>query len=234
MIPYTSRATRALCLSLACLLCMAMATVAHAASADRPGDDAPRVSAPAASPPDEKLQQLEEIWIHGKRLAHRIEDAEDEFFPLYNKANKNHDFDIHCGYAYLRPDTMIMGRACTTNLFSRYDPPPNVYWGPCSSLGYPGGVYVPIIACLNSGGYEPLSIEFILMARGEDIRKNMLKVIGSDPALMEKAAHLGDLYFELSSVQNRYRTAKGIRVKGNSIRKLPLKPAKASSGPRSM
>jgi hypothetical protein len=231
MIPDKSRATRALCFSLASLLFMAMA---QAASADRTGGDAPRAPAPASSPPDEKLQQLEEIWVHGKRLAHRIEDAEDEFFPLYNKANKNHDFDIHCGYAYLRPDTMIMGRACTTNLFSRYDPPPRIFWGPCVSLGYPGVAYAAVISCLDSSGYEPLSIEFILMARGEDIRKNMLKVISSDPALMERAAHLGDLYLELSSVQNRYRTAKGIRVKGNSIRKLPLKPVKASTGPRSM
>src|SRR5688572_32632853 len=57
-----------------------------AASAAAP---APESAPPAAQQPAQQTTELDEIWIHGKRLAHRITAAEDEFFPIYNRVNKN-------------------------------------------------------------------------------------------------------------------------------------------------
>jgi hypothetical protein len=131
----------------------------------------------AQVPRDNKLQQLEQIWILGKGLAHRIEDAEDEFFPLYNKANRNHDYDIKCGYAYLNVDSMIMGRTCLANFLGKDYGAPAFYWGGCYynsayGYGYGYGGRGLIGWCVDAGGYEPPSLEFILMAKGEDLRKN--------------------------------------------------------------
>jgi hypothetical protein len=238
MIRKTPRPITYLCLALGTVLLIAQATRTQAA-ASSPATAAP-TALPATSQPD-KLQQLEEIWIQGKRLAHRIEDAEDEFFPLYNRANKNHDYDIKCGYAYLSVDTMIMGRTCLANFLGKTYGAPAFNWGMCYGGFYDAGYYRSYRGgyaltgpCVDAGGYEPPSAAFILMAKGEDLRKNMMKVIGADPVLLEKAAHLGDLYRELSSVQNRYRTAKGIRVKGNTVRKASTNPVRANPGPRKL
>jgi hypothetical protein len=221
-------------------LVLSLALAGISMAADAPPDNASTpASTPAGSQPEQNAQELEEVWVQGKRLAHRIEDAEDEFFPLYNKANKNNDFDIRCGYAYLSVDTMIMGRTCIADFLGRsYGPP--VYWSSC--YGYGGfygssprffgyrGPYVSYGACVDAYGYEPPSAELILMARKDDLRRNMLKVINNDPELLKKAAHLGDLYRELEAVQKRYRTAKGIKVKGSADAKP--KPVRVNTGPR--
>lgn len=69
------------------------------------------VEATGAQPPDE-MQQLDEIWVHGKSLARRIEDAEDKLFRRYNKLNKRHEYDVVCGTMSLQPGSMIMKRTC--------------------------------------------------------------------------------------------------------------------------
>jgi hypothetical protein len=223
------------------ILSMAMAMASICMAADAPPTSS--AAAPAPTPPAaQPVQELQEVWVHGKRLAHRIEDAEDEFFPLYNKANKKDDFDIHCGYAYLSVDTMIMGRTCLAEFLNRsYGPP--VYSGMCYGgfygsspyfYGYRGS-YASYGTCADAFGYEPLSPAFILMARKDDLRRNMLKVISNDPLLLSKAAHLGDLYMELASVQDRYRTIKGIKVKNGRVMKAShsiRKNATPYTGPR--
>jgi hypothetical protein len=227
MIRKTPRAIRDLCLSLAAMLPIAMAAGTCSAATTQPTAAAAPTPAPAAAQADEKLQQLEQIWAHGKRLAHRIEDAEDEFFPLYNKVNKNDDYDIKCGYAYLSADTMIMGRACVAGFLGKDYGPPPVSSGSCYGTYYYGGYYTT--AGCDYGGFEPLSIAFIVMAKSEDMRKNMTRVITNDPVLLEKAAHLGDLYLELSSIQNRFRTVKGIKARSGNAR-----PVRTNTGPRTL
>jgi hypothetical protein len=221
------------------MLSMVMATGTCIAAEASSGNAA--TPAPSAAQP---VQELEAVWVQGKRLAHRIEDAEDEFFPLYNKANRKDDFDIHCGYTYLSVDTMIMGRTClATFLGQSYGPP--VYWSACYGgfygsspyfYGYRRG-YALYGGCADASGYEPPSPAFILMARKDDLRRNMLKVISSDPVLLQKAAHLGDLYRELESVQTRYRTIKGVKVRNGRVVKASRNVRKTTSpntGPRSM
>jgi hypothetical protein len=222
------------------MLSMVMATGACMAA------DASSGSATAASPSPstQSVQELEAVWVQGKRLAHRIEDAEDEFFPLYNKVNKKDDFDIQCGYTYLSVDTMIMGRTCLANFLGQsYGPP--VYWSACYGgfygsspyfYGYGRG-YGMYGGCADASGYEPPSPAFILMARKDDLRRNMLKVISGDPLLLQKAAHLGDLYRELESVQTRYRTIKGVKVRnGRAVKasRTVRKTTSPNTGPRSL
>src|SRR5690606_28672554 len=45
-------------------------------------------------------------------LARRIEQAEDDFFQLYNALNRDDRFDVHCGDVALHAGSMIMRRTC--------------------------------------------------------------------------------------------------------------------------
>jgi hypothetical protein len=214
------RAIRRFCLAFATLP-LAM-TVGISAAAPEP--------APATSQqPSQQITELDEIWVHGKRLADRITAAEDEFFPIYNKVNKDNDYDIKCGYTYLSPDSMIMSRLCVPGFLGKNYGAPAI-WGICYGTFpvYRGG-YAVMRACAD-GGYEPPSVEFIVMAKSEDLRMNMTKVISSDPRLLAMAAHLGDLYLELNSVQHRYRKSKGIDTKDTS--RMNRRAVKANAGPR--
>lgn len=95
------------CPALAGMLCMALAAGAHAAT------DSASVAAPAAAPQSGgEVVELKEVWVYGKKLAARIADAEDDFFRLYNKLNRNSDYHITCGDISLERGSMIMTRVC--------------------------------------------------------------------------------------------------------------------------
>ncbi|MEO8313486.1 MAG: hypothetical protein ABI645_01715 [Pseudomonadota bacterium] len=196
------------CFALATLLVFAT-TNAHAAA---------KTPEPATPPQTaEQTQELDEIWVNGKRLVDQITDAEDKFFPVYNKINKNNDFDIKCGYAYLNPDSLIMGRTCLPGFLGKD-------WGaPAMNCGYSVG---------SCGGYEAPSAEFIIFAKRDEMRKNMLKVISSDPQLQQMANQLGGLYVALDSLQHRYRKAKGIVE--NVGRATNPRATRFNAGPRSL
>ena len=49
-----------------------------------------------------------------------IEDAEDDFFRLYNKLNKKNDFDVLCGYVHLDRDSLAMSRTCLPYFLGYY------------------------------------------------------------------------------------------------------------------
>lgn len=96
-----ARATARLSLFLASTLCLAGTAAAEAA--------------PAVTPPASEAApalELDEVWVHGKRLADRIEEAEDAFFALYNELNDDDRFDVHCGLTSLQPGSMILKRSC--------------------------------------------------------------------------------------------------------------------------
>jgi len=103
---------RKVCLAFAAMLAAAIATSASATDAT-----AATLAADAAPQP---LQQLEEIWVHGKRLSRRIVDSEDDFFQLYNKLNEDHDYDIRCGNMSLSRGSMIMIRRCVPEFMVDY------------------------------------------------------------------------------------------------------------------
>lgn len=192
---------RSFCLAIAALLPFMMTTVS------------------AAQQTSDGIQELEEVRVHGKRIVDQIAAAEDRFFPLFNKLNKNHEYDIKCNDVRLNPESMIMSRICIPEFFSHYVPPPSISAGTCSGASYNDSVGT----CVG-GGYEPPSAAFIIMARSVDLEKNMRKTIDSDPRLKQMADHLGGLYYEMRSVQDRFQAIKAANRK-------PVVPYK---GPRSL
>lgn len=228
--------TRNICLVVASVLAM------FAATADAASQKSASRAAAVPAPTAEQIQELDEIKVHGKRLVDRINEAEDKFFPLYNKINKKNDFDVTCAYARFNPESMIMSRMCLPGFLGKSWGAPPVITGQCYSalngLGYGYDIYVGRYTsaigntgpCID-GGYEPPSLEFIMFAKSGELRQQMTKVISNDPQLLAMAAHLGDLYMEFDAMKNRFRKIKGLDEKG--VRR-PLKPVKASLGPRSI
>jgi hypothetical protein len=77
---------------LAALLSVVLPTQTTAAA--DPSSAVGSANAADKSPP---LEELKDVWIRGKRLSNLIEEAEDGFFDLYNKLNKDKRYDVYCG-----------------------------------------------------------------------------------------------------------------------------------------
>lgn len=91
-----------------------------------PSDD-PAAGAPAV------MLELDEIWVHGERLAARIEAAEDDFFRHYNALNEDDRFDVVCGLSSSQPGSMILQRTCVPGFLAGYAhvrPIRAVHYGP--------------------------------------------------------------------------------------------------------
>lgn len=95
------------------LLGLAMAAIVASATAAG-------AAAPANASPVEELQELDEIWVRGKLTANVVVDAENRFFRLYNKLNRNNRYDVYCDYMQLDRDSMIMHRACVPDFLVNY------------------------------------------------------------------------------------------------------------------
>lgn len=171
------------------------------------------------------LEELEEVWVHGRSLANRITDAEDEFFALYNKVNKNNKFDVHCGYMNLTRDSMIMVRTCVPDFLARYSRSYYGYTGsqsfssvsnfPSTFGGYGGyngfGGYSGVVSFGGRSGYGYAPPADLMATHyREDYAKNVLNVIYGDPGLLEKAKGLAVLYNEMEVVQGRYKELRTI------------------------
>jgi hypothetical protein len=198
-------AARNLRLALASLLIVAMATGTSLAA------DAPSVPAPsplAAQQPVEELQQLDEIWVRGKRLAQVIEDAEDAFFARYNKLNKDRNFDVRCGYVALSRDSMIMTRTCVPDFIATYA----TYYSPGMGSGNchgstSSGNWSTGEGCWTSGR-EVVPLSLLAMHYRQDYANNVLKVVHSDPQLLTMAGKLAVLYEDMELTRQRYVTVK--------------------------
>jgi hypothetical protein len=223
MIRKTRPSSRNLALAFATLMSLALASGTCAAASQSAAPPPPRAATQQFVQP---TQELEEIWVHGKSLVERINEAQDDFFPLYNKANKNDDYDIKCGYARLNPESMIMSRTCLPGFLGKDYGAPPMFTGVCygeyyASAGEGSSFMSPTFTtgpCID-GGYDPPTPAFISMAKSADLQRAMTKVISSDRQLLAKAAHLGELYKELESTQQRFRKVKGIEVKTRPIPK---------------
>jgi hypothetical protein len=95
---------------LVALLCIGAAGLA--AGAAEPA--APAAAAPASPPatqsrPDEELDQ---IVVRGESIIKAINDAEDNFYDLFNKVNTDDDYDTQCVYLELSPTSRIASRVC--------------------------------------------------------------------------------------------------------------------------
>jgi hypothetical protein len=208
----------------------------------------------AGSPPDtaekpaKPIDELKEVWVRGKRLSQVIEDAEDDFFDLYNKLNKDSQYDVYCGSMSLYSSSMIMVRKCVPGFiaFNYGDAFGRVRYTQFGGASYGGFGYSDAYA----GGYSrfgdwgsrpdmyfsgyadeyafgpaipvfagPSSAE-MLMSKRPAYAANVLKVVKSDPRLLEKVRALDGLYGEMQQVQGHY-----VKVKGEvRASRKPVKP----------
>jgi hypothetical protein len=222
-------------LSLLLTAALAMATVVPARAAVDAGVGAATDAPVASRQPAQQLPELGQIWVRGKKLARSITDSEDDFFRLYNRLNRNDDFDIECGYASLNRGSMIMSRTCVPSFLADA-----LRW----SGGFPGG----FINATGTGGCDratgsvyPVRDQFggsyytnaanyctpdfvsprsaapqpppalLLMARRDEYANNVLKVINSNTELLGKYYRLVGLYHEMDAVRSHYAEARRVR-----------------------
>lgn len=219
--------------ALATALSAAWATGAYAADLPSPGSVAAQQA--AAQKPIEELQELDEIWVRGKWLSGMIEGAEDDFFLLYNRLNKDSQYDVHCGRMALNAGSMIMIRKCT---------PGFIVYNYTDALGRGIGT----IGCSSEssgtcGGFTdafgysapafpafvPPPPEALLMAKGPAYAANVVKVVKSDPRLLEKVKDLGILYKDMELVQGHY-----VKVKGDGPPARASQRGSTNRGPRAL
>lgn len=77
------------------------------------GTAVPAAAAPAVQDAEPDIE-LEEVIVRGKKLAQVIADAEDDFYKLYNKLNKDDKYDVNCAQLNTSPDanSRITSRVC--------------------------------------------------------------------------------------------------------------------------
>ena len=146
-----------------------LASGAHAADVSTPSVVN---AADTAQKPIEEVEELDEIWVRGKRLSEVIEDAEDDFFLLYNKLSKNYEYDVFCGRMSLNTGSMIMIRKCVPGfIVTNYSDPYGRIsdFGGSNSFGYGFGSYPQFGSygmdgcCYGGGGsyYSPPTVAFV-------------------------------------------------------------------------
>src|SRR5690349_2761207 len=95
---------------LAALLGIAAASMATVAAEPAPPAQPATAVAPATqASPDEDLGQ---IVVRGENIIKAINDAEDNFYDLFNKVNKDDDYDTRCVYLELNPTSRSASRVC--------------------------------------------------------------------------------------------------------------------------
>lgn len=233
--------------TLAISLCASWAVTA---SAEGTGLEVTSALAAAAVAP---VQELDEVWVHGKRLADRIEEAEDDFFRLYNALNEDDRFDVNCGMMALHAGSMIMQRTCIPGFlavrlhsprlarpaFSLLYSPDSCWSAPAADSSLP--TYAD--GCSPNSGptafsmdrymrtsFHPASVPLALEALHyrEQYADTVLAVIHGDDRLQKKAAHLAQLYEDLDSTQRQYRELKAAKPAAWSLHRKSGGP-----GPRS-
>jgi hypothetical protein len=209
-------------LAVAAIASVALASGAQAAISDSP---AVETSSDSAQKPVEQLDELDEVWVRGKSLSEVIEVAEDDFFVLYNKLNKDSQYDVHCGRMSLNNGSMIMVRKCVPGfiVYNYSNGLGQVSFGCNGGMvsGFSEGMSYSSFAsgCSIGSAYGTSpppsmavpSAEQMLMAKGEAYGANIVKVVKSDPRLLEKVRSLDGLYKEMDMVQGQYVKVKGDR-----------------------
>ncbi len=206
-------ATRIFCLAFATFFSIGLASTASAA------DAAPASKAPAAAVPIAQVQELEEILVRGKSIRDAIADAEDEFFALYNKVNKDDDYSTSCIYVNTDTDTQIKSRMCIPGFLADALADQVYFQQQCQSPGQDeeGNDYPPP-PC-----YTPPPPQLVLMERSKDYANNLMKVIKTDLNLQRMAGNLDKLYYELLAVQQQYIKVKTAEVQSKEAAKAGQK-----------
>ena len=195
-------------LAVATTLSIGISTPARAAEA-----------APAASVPITQVQELDEILVRGKNIRDAIADAEDEFFLLYNKLNKDDDYSTSCIYVNTDTDTQIKSRLCIPGFLADALADQVYFQQQCQSPGQDeeGNDYPPP-PC-----YSPPPPQLVLMERSKDYANNLMKVIKTDLNLQRMAGNLDKLYYELLGVQQQYIKVKTEQLQSKEAAKASKK-----------
>jgi hypothetical protein len=208
-------ATRNFCLALAVLVSFGSGAVL--------AQEAAPAAAAEATPPAGP-EELEEILVQGTSLRERIADAEDEFFQLYNKLNKNDDYDSSCVYVNTDSLSKIKSRFCIPGFYADALADQVYFMMQCQSdkeVDADGNATeYAAVAC-----FTPPAPQVVLTQRARDYANNLLKVINTDPRLQKMAGNLDDLYHDLVGVQTRYLKIKAASASDRA-------PAKPVEGPR--
>lgn len=131
-----------------------------AAVAQAPAADAPQVTMPGSAEPevlDEVLVLGTQLW----KLRQNMIETEDRFYALYNKLNKNQDFDVHC-HVEAPTGRIVKERVCRVAFIERAQE-------------------VEVKALLD--GHSAPPADMVTQARQADFEKHFLKVVNSDPRL---------------------------------------------------
>jgi len=75
----------------------------------------PAVATTPAPQAGEKLQELDEIVVRGKKLLNAIADAEDDFYKMYNLLNEDQKYATSCVYLNTDPEgpkSQLKSRVC--------------------------------------------------------------------------------------------------------------------------
>lgn len=156
--------------------------------------------------PVTELVELDEIMVRGQNVRNAIADAEDEFFSLYNRLNKDNDYSTTCVYINMDPDTRIRSRICIPGFMADALADQVYFAQQCQSPGNDeNGNPFPPPPC-----YTPPPPQLVLLERSRDYANHMLKVIQSDDRLGKMAGNLDKLYYELLGVQQQYLKVKNI------------------------
>jgi septum formation topological specificity factor MinE len=206
--------TANLCLVLAALLPLATAPAFPATA-----DAATPAAAPAATRPEAPLEQLDEIIVRGETLVKAIADAEDDFFKLYNKLNRDDDYDTSCVYLAFDPNSQIKSRTCIPGFVADAMADQVYYAEQCKPLQDAEGNQFSPPPC-----YTPPPPELVVLERSNAYARHLMTIIKSDPRLGQMAGHLDDLYFELTSVKQKY-----VKIKTDD---LPEQTTRHELGPR--
>lgn len=218
-------ASTGLRLALATVLAITAASAASAATED----------ANAAAQPVEEIQELDEIWVRGQRTADAITAAEDDFFTLYNRLNKVQAFRISCDEMYLQRRNMAMQRQCLpayiVDIVHSQGTPSTYYSTGCNRVG---DYMTSVTFSCNSGpliwvGSASRVRTVLSPARREEYAANVMKVISSNPGLLEKAHRLASLYQEMESTQRHF-----VEVRKTTGQRLSSERQRNTAGPRTL
>jgi hypothetical protein len=109
-------ATRTLCLTIAAIWSIGAAPGVFAAAEPAVSRDSVAAAlTQSPNPPGEQLQELDQVIVRGESLLKAIADAEDTFYDLYNKVDKDDKYHTSCVYLNIDPDnpgSQIKSRAC--------------------------------------------------------------------------------------------------------------------------
>jgi len=195
----------------------ALATLLLAATPARPAASGDITAAATPAADSGEMLELGEIWVRGRKLSVVIENAEADFFRLFNKINKARDYDITCGDLRPERDSPAMTRVCVPEFIGRVY---NATYVPQAAtsmcLGHSWSFGSQGMSCqtgIHQRGGNPIIVgpmvrdEASFREQKLEMQRNFMRVVYSDQQLLDKATKLAGLYAELAAVRTSYTAA---------------------------